>query len=83
MEMIALETIVKLHHRGHGLFGWCSECGSPSRYWDDAEHRPRPPPPPPRPPPPPDYPDRDELPDPPRSHPCRAERTGAGFHGAS
>jgi hypothetical protein len=35
MEMIALDTLGKLHQHGHGLFGWCSDCGSPSRYWSD------------------------------------------------
>jgi hypothetical protein len=39
MEMIALDTLRKLHRYGHGLFGWCSECGSPSRYWDDVRAR--------------------------------------------
>ena len=37
--MIALDTLGKLHHHGHGLFGWCSDCGSPSRYWDDVKAR--------------------------------------------
>jgi hypothetical protein len=35
MEMIALDTLGKLYHHGHGMFGWCSDCGSPSRYWED------------------------------------------------
>jgi ssDNA-binding Zn-finger/Zn-ribbon topoisomerase 1 len=35
MEMIALDTLGKLHQYGHGLFGWCSDCGSLSRYWSD------------------------------------------------
>jgi predicted nucleic-acid-binding Zn-ribbon protein len=35
MEMIALDRLGKLHQYGHGLFGWCSDCGSPSRYWED------------------------------------------------
>jgi len=39
MEMIALDTLGKLHQHGHGLFGWCSECGSPSRYWADVKVR--------------------------------------------
>ena len=39
METIALDTLGKLHHHGHGLFGWCSDCGSPSRYWDDVRAR--------------------------------------------
>ena len=39
MEMIALDTLGKLHHHGHGIFGWCSECGSPSRYWADVKAR--------------------------------------------
>jgi hypothetical protein len=39
MEMIALDTLGKLHHYGHGMFGWCCDCGSPSRYRDDAKAR--------------------------------------------
>jgi hypothetical protein len=39
MEMLALDTLEKLYHHGHGLFGWCSDCGSPSRYWDDVKAR--------------------------------------------
>ena len=39
MEMIALDTLGKLYQHGHGMFGWCSECGSPSRYWDDVRAR--------------------------------------------
>ena len=39
MEMIALDTLGRLHHHGHGLFGWCSDCGSPSRYWHDVKAR--------------------------------------------
>jgi hypothetical protein len=39
MEMIALDTLGKLHQHGHGLFGWCSDCGSPSRYWQDVKAR--------------------------------------------
>ena len=39
MEMIALDTLGKLHHHGHGLFGWCSDCGSASRYWADVKAR--------------------------------------------
>lgn len=39
MEMIALDTLGKLCQHGHGLFGWCSDCGSPSRYWDDVRAR--------------------------------------------
>jgi hypothetical protein len=35
MEMIVLDTLGKLYQHGHGLFGWCSECGSPSRYRED------------------------------------------------
>jgi ssDNA-binding Zn-finger/Zn-ribbon topoisomerase 1 len=42
MEAIALDTLGKLRHHGHGLFGWCSDCGSPSRYWEDLKAR-RPP----------------------------------------
>jgi predicted nucleic-acid-binding Zn-ribbon protein len=39
MEMLVLDTLGKLYHHGHGLFGWCSECGSASRYWDDVRAR--------------------------------------------
>ena len=39
METIALDTLGKLHRHGHGLFGWCADCGSPSRYWDDVKAR--------------------------------------------
>jgi hypothetical protein len=35
MEMNALDTLRKLWQHGHGMFGWCSDCGSPSRYWMD------------------------------------------------
>ena len=37
--MIALDTLGKLYRHGHGLFGWCSDCGSPSRYWEDVKAR--------------------------------------------
>jgi hypothetical protein len=39
MEMIALDTLGMLYHHGHRLFGWCSDCGSPSRYWADVKAR--------------------------------------------
>lgn len=39
MEMIVPDTLGKLYHHGQGLFGWCSDCGSPSRYWDDVKTR--------------------------------------------
>ncbi len=39
MEMIVLDTLGKLNRYGHGLFGWCSACGSASRYWDDVRAR--------------------------------------------
>lgn len=39
MEMIAIDTLGKLHHHGHGMVGWCSDCGSPSRYWNDVKAR--------------------------------------------
>ena len=39
METIALDTLGKLHQHGHGMFGWCSDCGSPSRYWEDVKAR--------------------------------------------
>jgi len=44
METIILDTLAKLDRHGHGLFGWCSDCGSPSRYWVDvkARRQPRP-----------------------------------------
>ena len=37
--MITLDTLGALRRYGHGLFGWCSDCGSPSRYWDDVRAR--------------------------------------------
>jgi len=42
--MNVLETLGKLWEHGHGMFGWCSECGSSSRYWADvrAHHTPQP-----------------------------------------
>jgi hypothetical protein len=42
MEMIVLDTLGKLHRYGHGLFGWCTACGSPSRYWEDVRRGARP-----------------------------------------
>ncbi|HEV2549015.1 MAG TPA: hypothetical protein VGU20_16860 [Stellaceae bacterium] len=39
METIVLDTLGKLSRHGHGLFGWCSACGSPSRYWADVKER--------------------------------------------
>jgi hypothetical protein len=39
MEMIVLDTLGKLWQHGHGMFGWCSDCGSPSRYWQDVKAR--------------------------------------------
>ncbi|HEV2545835.1 MAG TPA: hypothetical protein VGU20_00705 [Stellaceae bacterium] len=33
------DTLGKLRRQGHALFGWCSACGSPSRYWDDVKAR--------------------------------------------
>jgi hypothetical protein len=39
MEMIALDTLGKLWQHGHGLFGWCADCGSQSRYWADVKAR--------------------------------------------
>lgn len=39
METVVLDTLGKLRRRGHGLFGWCSPCGSPSRYWQDVRAR--------------------------------------------
>ena len=39
METITLDTLAKLDHHGHGLFGWCLDCGSPSRYWDNVKAR--------------------------------------------
>jgi hypothetical protein len=39
METIILDTLAKLDRHGHGLFGWCSDCGSPSRYWEDVRAR--------------------------------------------
>jgi len=39
MEMIVLDTLAKLYQHGHGMFGWCSDCGFPPRYWDDVKAR--------------------------------------------
>ena len=39
MEMMVLDTLGKLWRHGHGLFGWCGDCGSQSRYWDDVKAR--------------------------------------------
>jgi len=39
--MNVLETLGKLWQHGHGMFGWCSECGFPSRYWADVRAQPR------------------------------------------
>jgi hypothetical protein len=39
METIVLDRLGALHRHGHGLFGWCSRCGSPSRYWEDVKAR--------------------------------------------
>jgi len=39
MDMLILDTIGKLYRHGHGVFGWCSDCGSPSRYWEDVRAR--------------------------------------------
>lgn len=39
MESIVLDTLGKLYRHGHGLFGWCSACGSPSQYWEDVKAR--------------------------------------------
>jgi len=35
--MNVLDTLDKLWQHGHGMFGWCSDCGAPSRYWDDVK----------------------------------------------
>jgi len=37
--MNVLDTLGKLWQQGHGMFGWCTECGSPSRYWADVKAR--------------------------------------------
>jgi hypothetical protein len=39
MEMIVLDTLGKFHRHGHGPFGWCCNCGNPSRYWADVKAR--------------------------------------------
>jgi predicted nucleic-acid-binding Zn-ribbon protein len=39
METIILDTLGALQRHGHGLFGWCCDCGSPSRYWEDVKAR--------------------------------------------
>jgi hypothetical protein len=35
MDTLVLDTIGKLWRHGYGMFGWCSDCGSPTRYRDD------------------------------------------------
>jgi hypothetical protein len=37
--MIVLDTIGKLLRHGHGMFGWCGDCGSASRHWEDVSAR--------------------------------------------
>jgi hypothetical protein len=37
--MIALDTLGALHRHGHGLFGWCGNCGAASRYWAEVKAR--------------------------------------------
>jgi hypothetical protein len=39
METIVLDTLEKLHRHARGLFGWCSDCGSLSRYREDVKAR--------------------------------------------
>src|SRR5215467_12408821 len=39
METNVLDALGKLWQHGHGMFGWCSDCGSPSRYWNDVKAR--------------------------------------------
>jgi hypothetical protein len=39
MDKLVLDTIGKLYTDGHGMFGWCLGCGSPSQYWDDVRER--------------------------------------------
>jgi hypothetical protein len=35
METILLDTLGRLYQHGHGMFGWCTACGSALRYWAD------------------------------------------------
>jgi hypothetical protein len=35
MEMVTIDTLGAMRRRGYGLFGWCTACGSASRYWAD------------------------------------------------
>lgn len=37
--MIVLDTLGALHRHGHGLFGWCANCGDASWYWADVRAR--------------------------------------------
>jgi len=37
--MNVLDMLGKHWQHGHSMFGWCSDCGSPSRYWDDVKAR--------------------------------------------
>jgi hypothetical protein len=39
MEMIVIDTLGAMQRHGYRVFGWCLECGSPSRYWDDVKAR--------------------------------------------
>lgn len=39
MDTLVLATIGKLWRHGHGVFGWCGDCGSPAQYWDDVKAR--------------------------------------------
>jgi uncharacterized membrane protein YeaQ/YmgE (transglycosylase-associated protein family) len=39
MQTVLLDTLGKLWRHGHGIFGWCSKCGSPSCCWQDVRER--------------------------------------------
>jgi hypothetical protein len=36
---ITIETLDAMQRHGLGLFGWCCDCGFPSRYWEDVKAR--------------------------------------------
>lgn len=39
MEMIVIDTLGAIQRHGYGMFGWCCDCESPSKYWDDVRAR--------------------------------------------
>ena len=39
MEMIVIDTLGAMQRHGYGMFGWCCDCGAPSKYWADLKSR--------------------------------------------